>query len=560
VTGRTALQEGALRRLVRALFLPLLLGTAGMAQAHAVALASDPPDGAVLADPPAEVVVQFNEPVSLVRAQILDGDGQDVLSTGGARSGEDGLHLVLPDGLGQGSYTVSYHVVSLDGHPVAGSVVFSLGRVSRGASAGIAPEETQAWRWSFLAARLGLDLSLLVAAGGMTFAGLVRPKGPSREAALRIAGMAAALGTGLALLTVGLEGGMLLGGSASLLLAPGAWRMGALSAFGCTALCAVAGLSLVGLAARFRRLAGAGLLGMTGACLVLGSFALSGHVVTAGPRWLTSPPLLIHVAAAAFWAGSLLPLGRALSRPTGEAGSLLQRFSALAVWAVGVLILAGLVLAWVQVRQPGALLSTEYGRLLLLKLALVGGLLVLAALNRVRLTPALVRGEAEAPRRLRRSIGTEVALVAVILGITAALGTTPPPRALLAVEQLDGRGPADDHPHAGSEAVPRERHVRLAGPGFQAEVVLGPGEAGANHVMIYLRDPEGRPLEVPELSLRLSNPDRGVAPLDRRAQPAGSGVWHLADLVLAVPGDWILELDILVTDFERRTAKATFHL
>ena len=139
------------------------------------------------------------------------------------------------------------------------------------------------------------------------------------------------------------------------------------------------------------------------------------------------PALGLHVLCAAFWVGALWPLLLALRRR--EAKALLQAFSTLAVAAVACLILAGSVLAVLQLGSWSALITTDYGRRLLAKLTLVAGLLGLAALNRLVLTPALGRSE-RARRWLRLTIGTELALAAGVVVLTASLGAVPPPRAL----------------------------------------------------------------------------------------------------------------------------------
>ncbi|EYD77914.1 hypothetical protein Rumeso_00641 [Rubellimicrobium mesophilum DSM 19309] len=539
----------AVRILGSLVLMLLLLGAAGSARAHAVVTGTEPLDGTVLAGPPSEVVIGFNEPVALIRAQVLGPDGQDVLEPDGGRAGEDGLHLDLPEGLARGTYTVSYHVVSLDGHPVAGSLVFSIGAAS--ASGSQVEDDSAGWRWSFVAARVLLYLGLFGAAGGVAYALLVRPLEPLREEVRRIGSAAALVGLAAAVMALGLQGGLLLGGPPVILADPVTWAAGLSSTFGRAALCAMLGLALVWAGSRVRRTRGADLLAASGAVVALASFGLSGHVVTAGPGGLTIPPLLIHSTLAAFWVGSLLPLLRALAVPAEGTAPTVQRFSRQAILAVPVLLLAGLVLAWIQVRRPGALATTEYGRILLLKVVLVGALLGLAALNRLSLTPALARHIPGAGRRLGWSIRAEIALVVPILAATAALGTTPPPRALLAQG-----APADLHAHEEHGHMRSERRLTLSADGFVAEVALAPGRIGPNGVSIALRDPRGRDLDVPEVTLRLSNAGKGIAPLVRPAERTGPGLWHVADLHLAVPGTWTLELDVLVSDFERQTATA----
>src|SRR5690606_1147850 len=75
-------------------------------------------------------------------------------------------------------------------------------------------------------------------------------------------------------------------------------------------------------------------------------------------------------------------------------------------------------------------LASGYGRIWLVKMALVATLMGLAILNRQVLTPRLARRAPHAAAGLRRSIATELVLLVAIVGATALLGQTPPPRAM----------------------------------------------------------------------------------------------------------------------------------
>jgi putative copper resistance protein D len=141
---------------------------------------------------------------------------------------------------------------------------------------------------------------------------------------------------------------------------------------------------------------------------------------------LLSALLVVHLLAVALWVAALLPLRRAASVPGGAA--LLHNFGVLASVTVPVLIIAGLGFAWIMAGSLWALIGTAYGLMLLAKVALVSILLMLAALNKWRLVPALARGLPEADKALRRAITLEVAIVGLILLATATLTsvTTPP--------------------------------------------------------------------------------------------------------------------------------------
>lgn len=545
--------------LVRFLLISFLviLGAAGTAQAHAVVTGSEPTDGAVLTFPPSEVTIRFSEPVSLTQSQVLDPNGENILEPAAAQGGDAGLRFELPGSLAEGTYIVSYHVVSLDGHPIAGSLIFSVGQVSSAAPAQDAGTP-EMWRWTFVAAHAVLYLGMFGAAGGVIYKLLAKPAESSRETTRRIVAGSALLGFGAALVTLGIQGGLLMGGPARILLDPATWQAGMVSTFGRTALCAMLGLALIWLGSRPRRPAASEPLRLLGALLVLGSFAFSGHVITAGPQGITTPILLLHVAVTALWVGSLLPLYRALKTPVAEVGPLLGRFSHLAIWAVPVLILAGFGMAWLQIRHPEALIATEYGRLFLVKMALAAALLGLATLNRFRLTPALVRGDNGAVTRLGNSILAEIGLVLAIFAVTASLGTTPPPRALVSGSPEETSDLRAHHEHGPMHHG--ERQLQLSGRGFEAVVAFAPGQVGANTATITLQDAGGQPFEALEVTLHLSNPDRGIAPIERPAEREDMGRWHIPDLVIGTTGTWEVELDVLISDFERQTIKASLDL
>ncbi|MGQ3215488.1 MAG: CopD family protein [Shinella sp.] len=97
----------------------------------------------------------------------------------------------------------------------------------------------------------------------------------------------------------------------------------------------------------------------------------------------------------------------------------LRRFSRLIPLCVTVLVVAGLLLAAVQVREPAALLSTAYGKVLLAKLALLVILFSLAAVNRWGYTGPAMAGGRQAARRLGWVIVVEMLIVLAIFAVAA---------------------------------------------------------------------------------------------------------------------------------------------
>ncbi|MEV7130993.1 copper resistance protein CopC [Streptomyces sp. NPDC093260] len=130
---------GARRRLPRlallgALLALLLLGSAGTASAHAGLRSADPADGTVLASAPRALTLTFTESVGLLddSFRLFAPDGRRV-HTGEPRHApgrSDTARVAFPAGLGQGTFTVAWRVVSADSHPVSGAFTFSVGRPS----------------------------------------------------------------------------------------------------------------------------------------------------------------------------------------------------------------------------------------------------------------------------------------------------------------------------------------------------------------------------------------------------------------------------------------------
>lgn len=165
--------------------------------------------------------------------------------------------------------------------------------------------------------------------------------------------------------------------------------------------------------------------GLVGTLLIAASYTFVGHSL-GDPRWILASLLTIHLLAAAFWVGGLAPLHREAAGPAGAA--LLHRFGLIASATVALLVIVGVTFAWLMVESVTGLVTTAYGWTLLAKVAVVSGLMGLAALNKLKFVPALAADHSGSTLHLRRSIKLEMIAVAIILLITATLTsvTTPP--------------------------------------------------------------------------------------------------------------------------------------
>jgi copper transport protein len=168
---------------------------------------------------------------------------------------------------------------------------------------------------------------------------------------------------------------------------------------------------------------------------------LAGHSGGESPRGLLVPTDTVHVLSMSSWLGGLVLLLVAVPIAVRALGgrerivltaAVVGRFSRLAVVAVGLLLLSGIVQSVVLVGAFDALVETAYGRLVLAKIALFLGLISLGAYNQRRLLPRLrlVADEAEESERaaalLRRSVACEVGLALTVLGVTSVLVATEP--------------------------------------------------------------------------------------------------------------------------------------
>jgi len=503
----------------------LLAGTAG-ARAHASLASTEPADGAVVATAPSGIALTFSEIVSPLVMRLVTPDGASRDLSDVAYSGNT-LRVALPAGLADGTHVFSWRVVSEDGHPVGGSLIFSIGAPSAmpGAPTGAVDWPVRGLVW---ASKLTLTAAIAFGIGGvfaLSWFGTGRQAGRGAAAGFVVAGMIAAV------LAVGAQGLDALGEPVTSLLEPTVWRTGLATSFGRTALglLAASAAAMIALVVPGRTGRAPALIALLGAGAAV---AASGHAGSAEPQWLTRPMVALHVATMAAWIGALMPLGLALRAGGETATGLLGRFSRAIPWLLAVLLGSGAVIAFIQVETPAALVTTAYGRVLLVKLALVAALLALAAFNRWRLTPAAARDDAAARRALAGVIVVELMLAVLIFGAVATWRFTPPPRAL-------------------ARAAAEPAWVHLHDPRVMAAVTVNPGVAGPVAVSAALQGGDFGPFAAKAVSLVLSRPDTGIEPIRRDLIPAEDGTWRVGDLVLPLPGRWKLRVDVLVTDFER---------
>ena len=551
----------ALHRRVAA-FLAVLVGalgvalwSAGAASAHAELLGVTPADGSVVPDTPAVVEVRFSEAVSLTggSARVLD-PGAAVVS---GEPRVDGSTITIPLGgqqLPDGTYTVTWVAISEDSHPVSGATTFSIGAPSTGGGAVVAPSVPDAgWGVRFVAGALVAVASAgaLIGVGAWWFLVVVDRNGEDGRWQRRVrslAGRAAVLGAVAAVASMPLRIARLGGGLGALrdndvlgesLRGP----IGISTGITAAGLLVVAGL-IEPASARRRPVVAIGALGVGLAALA--GFAVEGHTRSQHPVALMFAFDVVHLAAGAVWLGGIAALVVAFrSEPDGASlGTAVQRFSAMAVGAVAVVVAAGTGMAIIVLPTLGDLFSTGYGLALLVKVAIVGGVIALAAVNNRRLVPALKVAPAvgaagrPAARRLATVVGVELVGLLAVVGVTSVLVNRSPVSA-------SASAPAAPVTTVAPQAV----EVPLSSGAGTAGYTFIPARTGQNTMVLTLLDPSGQPLvPVDDPTIELTEPTLGVGPLRPIVHPLDAGQFHvIADVPIA--GTYQMVIRVRVSDF-----------
>jgi len=556
-----------------AVLVTTMIALAGTASAHAVLLATTPRGFQVLDAAPHEVTMRFSESVdvSLARVRLLGprGDEIDGVSPPAHPSGRaDTVAVTVPDRLARGTYTVTYHVISTDSHPVEGAFAFSVGAVTGGVAHGAEPEGAN-WLASVLAgiARWLAYAGLAVLVGTAFFVAACWPGGEVTSGVHRLlwTGWATLLGATLATFVLygPLSGGpladpALLGSRLGVVLTVRVGLLGLVAA-------AIPLLRRRAPFAPYPVRHGGIVLGV-GAALAV-TWGLANH--SGAGTWvvLALPVDTIHLLAMSVWLGGLPVLLGVLLRSGDIPGMRIAvpRFSRTALVCVGVLVATGTYQAWREVGTPAALFGTTYGLVLVAKLGMVAVLVVLGALARnwVRrhygFAIVTVTDKKRARRgperrevsRFRRMVTVEVVIAAAALGATAGLVNAEPATAEMARVQAEAEIPARVGPV--NVVVPFDAGGQQ-GAGRLA-VLVTPGAVGPNEVHLAVFDRNGRPKQVPELRAELRLPARGIAPIPVDLRLIGGDHAIGLNAPVTMPGRWELAVTVRTSDIDQAVVR-----
>ncbi|MFC8452790.1 FixH family protein [Kitasatospora sp. NPDC057223] len=356
-------------------------------------------------------------------------------------------------------------------------------------------------------------------------------------------------------------------------------------------------------------------LGVAGLLLALAlsaTWAGADHASVGIQVWLALPFGMLHLVAMALWLGGLATLLVGLRHGVGA--DAVERFSTVAFGSVAVLAVTGVYQSWRGLGTWSALVDTGYGRLLLIKVGCVAAMLGVAWISRswvarLRTSDAAAQDEAQdeaqqpaeqpaeepvtvpagsddpvrraqlerqqdarrsadrargfTPTRagLRRSVLVEAAVAVAVLVVTTMLTNSPPGRVAQAVGTA--AQPAAPAPGGAPAAqtvpgrtleltLPYDTGGRTPNAKGTATVTVNPAGTGANEVHLKLDGPDGQPVEVPEVQLAFTLPDRDLGPLPVALTPEGTGRWTgTAQLPLA--GNWVVSVVVRSSDIDQAT-------
>lgn len=506
--------------------------------AHAALVSSTPAQGSALSAVPPHMELVFDEPISPLIFKLIEPDGAAV-DLHDVHAITDGVRVALPAASVHGTYALSWRVISADGHPIGGAVIFSVGQAGTSpVLAGHSHFVRDALIW------LGLAAWYVALIGGIGLAGCASLSVGMRS--WRTLGLS--LLAGAAVSTIANMG--LLGVDAldlplrGLIQTQTWWIASTTSSAGLSAILALLAIACAAIVWFAKSAPARNTLALL-ACLLLGlALASRGHASTAPPVWLARPAVWLHAVAVTLWIGALVPLYHTLKSPAGET-VLLRQFSRAIPMVLVVLVLSGAVLIYVQFDDPSSLWRTAYGQVLMVKLVLVAVLLALGASNRYRLTDAATRGNTAARQSLRRAISVEAVIAVVILGVVALWRFTPPPRALDAAS-VAAVHTVSEHIH-GAQAL-----VDLT---YQQSPHGGPSS-----LSLYLATPDFETLLPEAVRVVFFSTAAGIEPIPIEAHHASDGSWQATDIRLPAQDHWDVRIDILVSDFKRIRVTTTLHL
>ena len=523
------------------------LTAAPAAFAHAILQESTPSNNSVVRTSPKTVSLRFNEAVETAfgSIRVYDCGGGRVDSGKITRPSKDSVAVTIDRKLARGTYTVTWRVISADSHPVAGAFVFNVKRANASTCKQVFGAKTPGTIDALFKFVRALDFALILLVVGGAIALAVVLRSAAAELRTRLFRILAGLSFGLVVagaLCIVLQGAVAGGFGLSEAFRWDTVHSVLQTRFGHAFLWQIGVAIVVGalamMASRSRRLE---LLPLF-ALLLIPTISAAGHARTSGALAIFLD--VFHVAAASTWVGGLAFTILALLLAGDDrwplASRAVPRFSLIAVLSVATLIVAGSLRGYQEVRSFHGLWDTTYGQLLLVKIALVLPLLGLGAYNNRYAVPRLKRQIASVveQRRFLRAAGTELAIMAVIVGVTAVLVTEPPAKASISAAKY------------ATDTIP-------IGP-LELNYLIDPAKTGPNVIHLYFYRPKsGFPASVDDAKMSATLPSKNLGPLRIPLTRIVPSHYTTSSGVFPEAGDWQVTFEIRRGQFQSFTQTVT---
>ena len=534
-------------RRVATLFPLVLLAFAFVQDAagHAVLEETRPAQNQILPEQPDYLEIIFNEPVSPVERQFRLFDSSESVTTLEPDAVGNSARVPLTDELADGSYVLAWRVISADGHPIGGALAFAIGAESTGEIV-VSYAETDPLGRANVGDCPAIAYASLLAVVGLVFFHLFIARIPTIQSHLpTVLALIAVAALAISIpLMVARQQARAPGYVADI----GDWANEARTVNWVTLGFATMGLAILLIAARrtdstTRRVALA-----NGAVLALGSISVIGHTRIVHPEWLIVASNVTHTIAGAVWLGGLVGLVTAFRTARNEndsdsvelAGAVARFSSVAAIALIGVLV-SGTLSAGLILRSFSPLWSTNYGRLLIIKVTLVLIVIGIATWNRFRLVSTITRqpDEYSAWGLFRKLVFSELVLLILVVGVTGFLVNLSPREA--------ASSQTDEEIHLMHEPI----RINLVMGGTIVTGELMHIVDRTYSVQLWITDSDGDiviPEDDPRVTITLESLDVGPIPIV--LSPSGSGAIYSGTVDFPFSGAWTVAMSIRISTFE----------
>ena len=517
-------------------------------RAHALLLRSNPAANAVLQQPPVQVELFFSEALEpqLSSIRVLDGNNVSVDADDVRIDPADPTRMTVSlRSLNDGVYTVTWKALSaVDGHQSVGTFPFAVGNVNREAVSSVQQSSSFRLPFSTLLSKFLILASLALLLGQQLFITLVwepalnadqneststNTRPPVWNTLYRIGLVGVMVSIGLGFLA---QSGQSTGRELGL---PWDLETGRILIETRLGIIWLSRLGLVMLAVWLASRPESPLRNRGGFAVnlvLLFMVPLTSHAATEARPFLPVLADGLHLLGMTFWFGGLVYFLAAVRHLRGLDGQLRTRlgslltaqFSINALVFVSLIGLTGLYSAYLRVGSLPALLDTLYGHVLLLKQGFVIGLLVIAAINLLVISPRLrqdrLQGIAnvELVERFRKLLIVELTFASLLLASVSFLTYLPPAKVASPNSDLRGRTNVDD---------------------LTMQILISPGRVGQNTFTLTAMTSEGHPLHsAKEVLLRFTPNQPNIAPSELELIGQGDGTFTAKGTYLSIPGNW----------------------